>query len=47
LNQVVHFMLRDASEQDAVNHARVEVVEASKGGAVPIARGTDEPIFFV
>src|SRR5438874_1802056 len=45
LNEVINFAWRNAREQDAVNHARVAVVQTSEGGTIAIASGADERVF--
>src|SRR5207253_3017240 len=45
LNKVIHFARRNASEQDAVDHAGVAVVETPERGSIAIASGADERVF--
>src|SRR5438445_333550 len=42
LDQVVHLARRNACKEDAVNHARITVIEAAKGSAIAAASGVNE-----
>ena len=46
LDEVIHFARGDSSEKNAVDHARIAVVEAPEGGAITIASGADERVVF-
>src|SRR5438128_2366945 len=42
LDQVVHLARRNAGKEDAVDHARITVIEAAKGSAIAVASGANE-----
>jgi len=47
LNKIVHFAWRYSSEQNAVNHARVAVIEAAESGAIARASGANERVLLL
>jgi hypothetical protein len=44
LNKVIHFTRRDTREKNAVDHARVAVIEAPESGAIAGASGANERV---